>query len=76
MARNHREVRRDLLAVRVAACRVRLQTGEPTVFLDARKEADWTASALRIAGALRAGPEDRTFRPPCHQRNYLVVYCA
>ena len=76
MAREPKVARRDTLSVSVAACRVRMQTGEPVVFLDVRKDEDWVASPIQIAGSLRIVGNDRAFLPPCHKHNYIVVYCA
>jgi hypothetical protein len=76
MGRKHTEVRGDLFWVSVDACRVRVQTGEPIVFIDARKDRHRAAGQSQIAGSIRMPAGDRTFRPPCHKRNYIVVYCA
>ena len=76
MAHQRKESRRDTLTVSVDECRVRLQTGQATFFIDARKEADRAASNLQIAGSIRFAFDDRRWRPPCHQRNYVVVYCG
>ena len=76
MARKPREARRTTLSVSVDECRVRVQTGEATLFIDARKEEDRTSSTVQVAGSIRLPTDDRAFQPPCHKRNYLVVYCA
>jgi hypothetical protein len=76
MARKPKVARRDTLSVSVTTCRVRMQTGEPIVFLDVRKDEDRAANPSQIAGSLRIVGDDRAFQPPCHQHNYIVVYCA
>jgi hypothetical protein len=73
---SRKEVRRSSLRVTVDACRVRVQTGEPTVFIDARKAEDRAASTSQIAGSIRLLADDPLLRPPCQKRNYIVVYCA
>jgi hypothetical protein len=67
---------RVLRSVSVDACRVRLQTGAATAFIDARTAEDQAASRVRITGSIRIPSDGRTFRPPYHKRNYMVVYCA
>jgi hypothetical protein len=62
----------DALRVGVDVCRVRLQTGEPIVFVDARKD----ASGFRIAGSVRLAPDAEPVNLPCHKTNFIVVYCA
>ena len=77
MARNPKVARPDTLSVSVDTCRVRMQTGEPIVFFDVRKDEDRTANPSQIAGSLRIAGHDRVFQMlPCHQHNYIVVYCA
>ncbi len=76
MARKPKIVCRDTLSVSVDVCRVRMQTGEPVVFLDVRQDEDRAASPIQIAGSLRIVGDDRAFHPPCHKHNYIVVYCA
>lgn len=76
MARNPKVARRDTLSVSIATCRVRMQTGEPIVFLDVRKDEDRAANPHQIAGSFRIVRDGRAIRPPCHKHNYLVVYCA
>jgi hypothetical protein len=76
MARKSRGIRREQRTVGVDDCRVRLQTGQATVFVDARKAEDHARSPVRIAGSVRLSPDDRILNPPCHKHNYIVVYCA
>lgn len=76
MARKPKQARRETLSVSVDECRVRVQTGEPTVFIDARKAEDRAASKTRIAGAIQLSTFDRALQPPCHKHNFIVVYCA
>jgi hypothetical protein len=76
MARTPKGTRRETLSVRVDECRVRVQTGEQTIFIDARKAEDRATSNARVVGSLRLLADDRGLRPPCHKRNFLVVYCA
>lgn len=75
MARKPKEARRDTLSVTVDKCRIRVQTCEPTIFIDARKAEDRAAGDAQVAGSIRL-PDDRAAQPPCHKRNYIVVYCA
>ena len=74
--RKQESARRVLHSVSVDACRVRLQTGAATVFIDARTAEDRAASRVQITGSIRIHSDGRAFRPPCHKRNYVVVYCA
>jgi hypothetical protein len=76
MARKGTGTRREQLAVSVDSCRVRLQTGEEILFVDARKPEDWAASERKIAGAIRLLPGQCPAPLPCPKHNYLVVYCA
>jgi hypothetical protein len=64
------------MTVDVDTCRVRLQTGKATFFVDVRRQADWAASALQVAGAIKLSPDTAPVRLPCHKHNYIVVYCA
>ena len=73
MARKTKEACPETLSVSVDECRARVQTGEATVFIDARKAEDWDAKSAQIAGSIRVSIEPL---PPRHQRNYIVVYCA
>jgi hypothetical protein len=76
MARASKAAQKGRLAIAVADCRVRLQTGEPIVFVDARRQEDWVASKVKIAGALRLPSERGAPCLPCPKHNYIVVYCA
>jgi hypothetical protein len=76
MAQQRKEVRRNALSMSVDECRVRVQTGQATVFVDARKAEDRAASDLQIVGSIRFSLDDRACQPPLHQRSYIVVYCA
>jgi hypothetical protein len=76
MARQSKRLRKDQLWVSVDACRIRVQTGEPIVFVDARKDKDRAASTTQIAGSIRLPADKGSIRPPCHKNNYIVVYCA
>ncbi len=75
MARKPKVSRRDTLSISIA-CRVRMQIGEPVGFLDVRKDEDRALRPSQIAGSLRIVGDERTFQPPCHQHNCVVVYCA
>lgn len=75
MARKSKGVATKPLLVSVDACRVRVQTGEPILFMDARKTEHRAASGLQIAGSLRLPPEVIP-SPPCHKHNFIVVYCG
>jgi rhodanese-related sulfurtransferase len=76
MARAGKELQQETLFVGVDACRIRVQPGEPIVFVDARKQEDWAASTLQIAGALRLSNEQKPVHLPSPKHNYLVIYCA
>jgi len=76
MARTSRNTGQQALSVDVDRCRMRLQTGEPIVFVDARKLEDWASSTVQIPGAIRSLPDTPAIQPPCHKHNYIVVYCA
>jgi hypothetical protein len=76
MTRKSKVARQDTISVSIDNCRVRMQTGEPTVYLDVRKDEDRAANPSQIVGSLRIASNDRTLQPPCHQHNYVVVYCA
>lgn len=76
MRRRSKPVQKEQLTVSVDDCRVRLQTGKPIVFLDARRREDCCASMVRIIGALRLKTKWGAPRVPCPKHNYIVVYCA
>jgi hypothetical protein len=76
MAGKPRETRRDTLTVSVDECRVRVQTGEETVFIDAREADDRARSGVQVVGSIRHSTDDRLAHPPCHKHNYIVVYCG
>jgi hypothetical protein len=76
MAGKPRQTRRDTLSVSVDDCRVRVQTGEETIFIDAREAEDRTGSGFQIVGSVRLATDDRLTQPPSHKHNYIVVYCG
>ncbi len=76
MARKGIQTRREQLTIGVDPCRVRLQTGEEILFVDARKPEDWVTSEHKITGAIRLLPGQCPAPLPCPKHNYLVVYCA
>ena len=63
------------LRISVDDCRIRWQTGEPPLVLDARLPADWKANPLQIQHALRLDPEQlpREFGGP--KGRFILVYC-
>jgi hypothetical protein len=76
MAKKSPKTHRKQLAVDVDACRVRLQTGKPVIFVDARRPEDWAAGELKITGAVRLAAESTPVHLPCPKHCYMVVYCA
>jgi len=75
MARRSKGIAKKALFVSVDICRVRLQTGEPIVFVDGRKAEDQAASGIQIAGSIPWRPEAIPALPS-HKHNYIVVYCG
>jgi hypothetical protein len=70
------KVQKERLVVAVDVCRVRLQTGRPVVFVDARKPDDWRAKQLKITGAVRLKRDADSHCLPYTKHDYIVVYCA
>ncbi len=76
MARSSRDVGQEPLALSVDDCRVRVQTGEPTLFVDARRAADWAVAPDKIIGACRLDPDQKILALPGGKEQTIVVYCA
>jgi hypothetical protein len=76
MARPSRDIGHLSLTLSVDECRVRLQTGEATLFVDARRAADWEASADKVVGAWRVDPDLPLLALPCGKEQTIAVYCA
>lgn len=76
MPRKSSQARPKPLVVDVNDCRIRLHTGEPVVFVDARRTDHWEAAEQKISEAVRLGPGDGPAYLACPKRCYIVVYCA
>jgi hypothetical protein len=63
------------LTISVDECRVRWQTAEPPLVIDARKASDWEASPVQIQHSLRLDPEQlpKEFAGP--KGRFIMVYC-
>jgi hypothetical protein len=63
------------LTIGVDECRVRWQTAEPPLVIDARKASDWEASPVQIQHSLRLDPVQlpKEFAQP--KGRFIMVYC-
>jgi hypothetical protein len=64
------------LRMRAPEVKARLDAGEPILFLDARSEKAWDASARKIAGAVRIRPLLLSVAPGWDPEHLTVIYCA
>ncbi len=76
MARSSRNIGQEPLSLSVDDCRVRVQTGEPTLFVDARRAEDWVASPDQVFGAWRLDLDLPILALPGGQEQTIAVYCA
>ncbi|HUP49082.1 MAG TPA: hypothetical protein VNA04_09875 [Thermoanaerobaculia bacterium] len=67
----------DVPRVSVDEMRARLDRGEPILFIDSRSAKSWSASEVKIRGALRIPPDEATRLLDSVPRDRSVVtYCT
>jgi len=63
------------LTIGVDECRVRWQTAEPPLVIDARKASDWEASPVQIQHSFRLDPEQLPMEFAGPKGRFIMVYC-
>jgi hypothetical protein len=64
------------LRIRPGEVLERLAAGERVLFLDARSEKAWGASAVKLPGARRIRPLLLKIEPDWDRNGLVVIYCA